>query len=179
MPKARLNQQLLERTHWQSRDKKVQDDQLLFPVMQGCEEFEVISAEFKRSLPLASVDRIERVENGDLHDQDRVQRKAIERFISSTAAAAARKGGGGEQGQVVKMLFHGTSEQAVQCIIRTGFNPVLAGVTNGNMWGDGTYFASNAAYSDNYACRLASGQKQVSLDESKLEKARKADRKDL
>ena len=66
---------------------------------------------------------------------------------------------------MVQMLFHGTkTEQACKSIINSdvaGFQPLLAGVVTGAVWGDGTYFARDAKYSDNYACTLSSGQKQM------------------
>ena len=43
----------------------------------------------------------------------------------------------------------------------TGFLPLLAGTATGAIYGDGTYFARDACYSNNYASRLPSGQRQM------------------
>ena len=63
------------------------------------------------------------------------------------------------------MLFHGTN--AVEAIVNSvdghGFLPMLAGTSTGAIWGDGTYFARDARYSDDYARTLPSGDKQMML----------------
>jgi hypothetical protein len=44
--------------------------------------------------------------------------------------------------------------------------PVICqGTTTGAIYGDGTYFARDASYSLDYACTLASGQKQMLVAE--------------
>ena len=64
-----------------------------------------------------------------------------------------------------QMLFHGTN--AVEAIVNSvdghGFLPMLAGTSTGAIWGDGTYFARDARYSDEYARTLPSGDKQMML----------------
>jgi hypothetical protein len=142
-----------DRAHWQSRDKAGLDDKRLFPVRQGSDEFEAIAGELLRTLTGATVDSIERVENGPQHELYSVHRRNLERDVAQSGK------------KVVHLLFHGTSEEAVQSIVHSdsaGFLPLLAGTTTGALWGDGTYFARDASYSDTYACRLSSGQKQVS-----------------
>jgi hypothetical protein len=149
------------RGRWQSRDRAGLDDNRLFPVAQGGEEFRTIAGEFTRTLPAVSVDEIQRVENGPLHELYSVHRRNVERDVEAVRAACS---GGVRRGPLVLMLFHGTSEEAVQSIVNTdtaGFLPLLSGTTTGALWGDGTYFARDASYSDAYACRLPSGQKQV------------------
>ena len=44
-----------------------------------------------------------------------------------------------------------------------GFLPLLAGTAVGAIWGDGTYFARDAKYSDSYALDLPTGQRQMLL----------------
>jgi hypothetical protein len=147
-----------DRARWESRDKAGLDDARLFPVRPGSEEFETIARELLRTLTGATVDSIERVENGPQHELYSVHRRNLERDVAQAGGWAERK--------IVQLLFHGTSEEAVQSIVHSdsaGFLPLLAGSTTGALWGDGTYFARDASYSDSYACRLASGQKQVSL----------------
>jgi hypothetical protein len=158
-------QQLLglnARGRWESRDQAGLDSRRLFELARGGEEFAAIAGEFLRTLPWAEVDSIERVENGAQHELYSVHRSNLERDIASTVAAGWNGGGG--PGQAVKMLFHGTSREAVESIVHAdseGFLPLLSGSTTGELWGVGTYFARDASYSDSYACRLASGQKQV------------------
>lgn len=145
------------RGRWQSRDRAGLDDNRLFRVATLGEEFEAISSEFLRTLPSATIDAIDRVENGPQHELYSVHRRNLERD-------AAQFGGGAKK--LVMLLFHGTSEEAVQCIVNSdtaGFLPLLAGTTTGALWGDGTYFARDASYSDSYACRLSNGQKQVAI----------------
>ena len=64
-----------------------------------------------------------------------------------------------------QLLLHGTA--AVEAIVNSvdghGFLPLLAGTSTGAIWGDGTYFARDAKYSNEYARRLASGKKQMLL----------------
>ena len=57
-----------------------------------------------------------------------------------------------------------TGTTAVDMIVNaptTGFLPLLAGTATGALYGDGTYFARDASYSNNYASRLPSGQRQM------------------
>jgi len=70
-----------------------------------------------------------------------------------------------DEGRMRQMLFHGTN--AVEAIVNSvdghGFLPMLAGTSTGAIWGDGTYFARDAGYSNYYARTLASGDKQMML----------------
>jgi hypothetical protein len=148
------------RGRWQSRDHAGLDANRLFPVAEGSEEFRAIADEFTRTLPAVSLDEIQRVENGPLHELYSVHRRNVERDVETVRGSL----GGVRQGPLVLLLFHGTSEAAIQCIVNSdtaGFLPLLSGTTTGALWGDGTYFARDATYSDAYACRLPSGQKQV------------------
>ena len=124
----------------------------------GSDKFVAIHVLFKETLGVASMDRVQRVENGPQHEFFSAYKRAVEREMGSTFNHAKH----------VRLLFHGTSEEAVQSIIQSntaGFLPMLAGSTTGALYGDGTYFASSASYSNNYACRLASGQKQMLIAE--------------
>ena len=71
-----------------------------------------------------------------------------------------------DPGSMRRLLFHGTS--AVEAIVNSvdghGFLPLLAGTSTGAIWGNGTYFARDAKYSNNYAWSLGgSVQKQMLL----------------
>ena len=49
-------------------------------------------------------------------------------------------------------------------LVLAGFLPLLAGTAVGAIWGDGTYFARDAKYSDGgYANTLPNGQKQMMI----------------
>jgi poly [ADP-ribose] polymerase 10/14/15 len=47
-------------------------------------------------------------------------------------------------------LFHGTNQDSIKSIIRGGFNRSYCG-KNGTAYGQGVYFARDAAYSDKYS----------------------------
>ena len=58
---------------------------------------------------------------------------------------------------IEQTLFHGTSEDSVESIWRTGFNRSYAGV-NGTSYGRGVYFARDASYSHHYTGYSRSGR---------------------
>ena len=55
----------------------------------------------------------------------------------------------------------GAQHQSAECSIASCV--VLAGTSTGSIWGNGTYFARDARYSNDYARTLASGDKQMML----------------
>mmetsp|Transcript_140573 Transcript_140573/g.449339 ORF Transcript_140573/g.449339 Transcript_140573/m.449339 type:complete len:157 (-) Transcript_140573:203-673(-) len=66
----------------------------------------------------------------------------------------------------VRWLFHGPQTvEAMDSITCTldGFNPLLSGSAVGQLFGAGMYFARDAQYSDAFAVRLPSGERQVLL----------------
>jgi poly [ADP-ribose] polymerase 7/11/12/13 len=52
----------------------------------------------------------------------------------------------------VRRLFHGTSDQYIDAICQQGFDPRVAGMSVGTLYGKGSYFARDASYSKPY-CR--------------------------
>jgi hypothetical protein len=153
---ARLTLGFDHRSQWQSTDKNGMDDAKLFAVASGSDERTKIEAEFKKTLPFLEVDLIERVENGYQHESFSVHGKAIR----------ANCGLAFDEGTMKRLLFHGTG--AVEAIVNdlvAGFLPLLSGSVTGAIYGDGTYFARDAKYSDDYAKRLPNGQKQMLLVE--------------
>ena len=50
-----------------------------------------------------------------------------------------------------KWLFHGTSNEALNAIIKYGFDWRISGTTNGTLYGKGSYFAPEASKAFNYA----------------------------
>ena len=106
------------------------------------------------------IDQIDRVENGAQRELHAAFRRNLERSLGPAFDPAC----------MVRLLFHGTRAEAAQSIIRSetgGFLPLLAGTVTGAMWGDGTYFARDAAYSDRYAAQLAGGQRQMLIAEAR------------
>ena len=62
-----------------------------------------------------------------------------------------------------KYLFHGTShDEVIRCICREGFDWRVCG-KNGTLYGNGSYFARDASYSDRYSQEDSSGRKQMFL----------------
>lgn len=112
-----------------------------------------ITAEFAKTLPSATVDTLERVENGYVHEAFELQASIQKKTIGADYDASGMR----------QLLFHGTD--AVEAIVNAtdgySFLPLLAGSKTGAIWGDGTYFARDARYSDSHARILPNGQKQM------------------
>ena len=99
----------------------------------------------------STITRIERVENGMLHDAYKVQKTNIAMEITKTTDPAHVSSG--MEDKLVKWLFHGTRQENMDKIVNSGaagFLPMLAGSAVGAIWGDGTYFARDARYSNDY-----------------------------
>jgi len=120
----------------------------------GTREFEEIAARFHETLPQATLVRIDRVQNGPLYES----------FLLQVETLKKQMGANWDEGRMRRILFHGTN--AVEAIVNSvdghGFLPLLAGTSTGAIW-DGTYFARDARYSNDYARTLASGDKQMML----------------
>ncbi len=143
-----------QRAHWQSTGKLGVDASKLFKVRPDTDEYKTVGSAFASTMPNAVVDTIERVENGPQHELFTVHKKNVTKSIA----------GGEAMGGVTRMLYHGTSAIAQASIIHgseSGFNSNLSGTRVGNIYGMGTYFARDAAYSDPYACMLGTGQRQM------------------
>jgi hypothetical protein len=109
-------------------------------------------------LPHATIDKIERVENGALHEAFELQAETLQKTMGAEYNPKTMR----------QMLFHGTD--AVEAIINStdghGFLPLLSGSVVGAIYGDGTYFARDARYSNGgYARILPNGQKQLIVAE--------------
>lgn len=142
------------RATWQSQGRKGMDQNKLFLVHPGSGEYQQAVTMFNKTMSGFSVDKLERIENGAQHETSSVQAHVIK----SANGASSRD-------QISRMLFHGADLSALASIINgvNGFQPLLAGTATGAIWGDGTYFARDAKYSDSYAARLPTGQKQLLL----------------
>lgn len=143
-----------ERVLWESADKKGLDKQKLFLVQKGSNEFLEIQAHFAATLPQRRIVKLERVENGFQHEAFSVHARGIAEQLGEDYDATTMR----------RRLFHGTA--AVDAIINgntAGFLPLLSGTCTGAIYGDGTYFARDASYSDDYAVRVDSGLRQMLL----------------
>ena len=84
--------------------------------------------------------------------------------MSTLATLKQEMGADWDPASMRGLLFHGTSavEAIVNLVARHGFLPLLAGTSTGAIWGNGTCFARDAKYSDDYARSLGgSGRKQM------------------
>jgi len=130
--------------------------QKLFNVPLTSEEFGRIAGRVQETMPRAVVARIERVENAALHES----------FLLQVSTLKQEMGADWDPDSMRRLLFHGT--EAVEAIVNSvdghGFLPLLAGTSTGAIWGNGTYFARDAKYSDDYARSLrGTGQQQMLL----------------
>jgi len=127
----------------------------LFLVSPTSEEFGDIAARFLKTMPMANVVQIDRVENGAMHQSFSLQASTLKKQM----------GAEWDRNRMRQMLFHGT--EALDIIVNSVdgycFLPLLAGSSTGAIWGDGTYFARDAQYSNDYAKNLSSQKKQMLL----------------
>ena len=140
-----------ERTRWQSDGL---GSTKLFAVPATSSEFVDIESQFLQTLPRSRINRIERIENAPMHESFLLQVMALKQQLADDWDAASMR----------RLLFHGTSavEDIINSVDGHGFLPLLAGTSTGAIWGDGTYFARDAKYSDDYA-RIHGGAKQMML----------------
>ncbi|XP_008284620.1 poly [ADP-ribose] polymerase 14 [Stegastes partitus] len=96
-------------------------------------EYRTVKEAFKRTVTQA-VMKIERLQNVHLRRTYEAQKKHI-------ADKNGDEGGAGEM-----LLYHGTTKDNCDSIMKTGFNRSFAG-QNATHFGHGTYFAANANYS--------------------------------
>ena len=101
-------------------------------------EFKGIESLFKRTMPNANVQRIERVQNKVLWEKYSLCKKQIEKNLHHA---------------VERHLFHGTRTNSPALIYESDSSFDIRQSAQG-MWGHGNYFAVNALYSDNYSYRL-------------------------
>ena len=93
---------LLEgRDHWESADAKGLDANTLFAVAPGAPEFSDVASLFLATCPHRSVDKLERVENGRLHEVFKLTQNNVQK-------QCARYGAGIRGTPVTRRLFHGT-----------------------------------------------------------------------
>ena len=141
-----------ERKHWVEPGQGgfAAGDSNLFAVNPSSDEFAEVAARFLETMPHATIVSIERVQNAAMHEAFLLQASTLKKQLGADWDDAKHR----------KKLWHGT--EAVEAIVNSqdgyGFLPLLAGLKTGAKWGDGTYAARDARYSDNYARTLQSGQ---------------------
>ncbi|TKS92984.1 Poly [ADP-ribose] polymerase 15 [Collichthys lucidus] len=96
-------------------------------------EYRTVKEAFKRTVS-KTVMKIERLQNVHLRRAYEVQKKNL-------SDKNKQEGGAGE-----KLLYHGTTEDNCDSIMKTGFDRRFAG-QNATAYGLGTYFAVKASYS--------------------------------
>lgn len=152
------------RDHWCSTGMAGMDQEKLFAVPKSSAEYRKVAELFLKTLPNATVDGVERIENGVLQELFVAQAGIMQKQLNMSARTTDRRAAATPP-IILKELFHGT--KAVESIVNStdgnGFLPLLAGTETGAIWGHGTYFARDAKYSDSYARCLPSGKKQMLL----------------
>nr|XP_023010512.2 poly [ADP-ribose] polymerase 14 [Maylandia zebra] len=105
----------------------------VIPLESSSPEYQTVKEAFKRTVT-KTVMKIERLQNVHLRRAYEAQKKLI-------SDKNAHEGGAGE-----KLLYHGTTQDNCDSIMKTGFNRRFAG-QNATSYGRGTYFAVKASYS--------------------------------
>jgi hypothetical protein len=142
------------RQHWESTGHKGMDNQKLYEVSPGSQEFDAVTTVFFSAPKETSayigapglwqrtkVTKVERIENGLL------ERGAADPYYESLRRSIEEQGIQFEDGVHTRWAFHGTD--AVESIIMDplmGFQPLTSGTRLGTLWGSGTYFARDARY---------------------------------
>uniref|UniRef100_A0A3B3BT66 Poly [ADP-ribose] polymerase n=1 Tax=Oryzias melastigma TaxID=30732 RepID=A0A3B3BT66_ORYME len=116
-------------SHW---DDMKNDIVKLVPVAAGSQEHTDVTANLTQSGLSLTIISIERVQNSCLWQSFQLLKKQMEH---------KNKHSNNE-----KVLFHGTSADSIDLINTKGFNRSYAG-RNGAVYGNGSYFAVNPAYS--------------------------------
>ncbi|XP_039465730.1 protein mono-ADP-ribosyltransferase PARP14-like [Oreochromis aureus] len=115
-------------------DSMAADDSMKVVTLESSSaEYRAVKEAFKRTVA-KTVMKIERLQNVHLRRTYEAQKKHI-------SDKNAREGGAGE-----KLLYHGTTQENCDSIVKTGFNRSFAG-QNATAYGIGTYFAVDASYS--------------------------------
>ncbi|XP_067299868.1 poly(ADP-ribose) polymerase family member 14-related sequence 1 isoform X2 [Pseudorasbora parva] len=113
-------------------------------------EYKDVQVRFQATCPSNKVLKIERIQNPGMWKN----------YQNNKSVMETKNGHQNNE----KRLFHGTSEQTISHINRSGFNRSYAG-KNAAAYGNGTYFALNASYScsNTYSVPNAQGQKHMYL----------------
>ncbi|XP_052778606.1 protein mono-ADP-ribosyltransferase PARP11-like [Mya arenaria] len=99
------------------------------------QEYQEVDKQFHKSMPNATIASVHRVQNAQL------KKREMERKYG--------RGGANEL-----HLYHGTRPDIVENIVHDNFDFHIAGSRVGALYGDGSYFATTAKYSDLYISKL-------------------------
>ncbi|XP_036007960.1 protein mono-ADP-ribosyltransferase PARP12 isoform X2 [Fundulus heteroclitus] len=123
-------------SHW---DKNALPDlgYKLLPLSKSANDYNMIEVLFKRTMPNANIESIQRIQNPSLWKVFQWQKDQMQ-----------KRNGGKLVNQ--QYLFHGTDETLVDPICEQNFDWRMCGV-HGTAYGKGSYFAKDASYSDNYS----------------------------
>ncbi|XP_029365480.1 protein mono-ADP-ribosyltransferase PARP14-like [Echeneis naucrates] len=120
----------------------------LFPLTTGSKEYSDVEKEFRRTGLNSNIISIERVQNTTLWKSYQLLKTQLELKNKHTNNE--------------KLLFHGTGSTSIDLINNKGFNRSYAG-THGAMYGNGSYFAVDPAYSKGYAQPDVNSHKRMYL----------------
>ncbi|KAM9858362.1 protein mono-ADP-ribosyltransferase PARP14-like isoform 2-T2 [Aulostomus maculatus] len=121
----------------------------LFQLVPGSSEYKDVEKEFFKTGLTANIIQIERIQNETLWQNYQLMKKQLE---------AKNQHKNNE-----KILFHGTGSSSIDLINKQGFNRSYAGA-HGAMFGNGSYFAVDPAYSaGGYSKPDPSGKKRMYL----------------
>ena len=130
---------------WQPQVKKIQ----VFPVQKGSQEWSHVEGKFRASMSETSIAQIDRIQNTWLWKKYLHHKKMMAEKNSEAVNEME--------------LFHGTRRNDPRKILydcQEGFDMRFS---SQGMWGQATYFAVNARYSDSFAHTNTNGQKEIFL----------------
>ncbi|XP_045163299.2 E3 ubiquitin-protein ligase mib1-like isoform X1 [Mercenaria mercenaria] len=137
-------------THWDQMDRSVLMKRIPLDITNGLlqKEFQGVKNKFCRTLPQARIITIERVQNKFLWEHYFFKRTQMETLYGKGCANELD-------------LYHGTEGDKVDLICNSNLDHRLAGEKVGTLFGQGSYFASDAKYSDGYASADTNGHKYM------------------
>ncbi|XP_034424676.1 protein mono-ADP-ribosyltransferase PARP14-like [Hippoglossus hippoglossus] len=109
------------------------EDMKVVTLQESSAEYRSVEEAFRQTGPKGRI-KIERLQNVHLRRAYEAQRKHISDKNAHVGA------------EVEKVLYHGTTQDNCDSIMKTGFNRRFAG-QNATHYGEGTYFSVNASYS--------------------------------
>ncbi|XP_039625416.1 protein mono-ADP-ribosyltransferase PARP12-like isoform X1 [Polypterus senegalus] len=109
----------------------------LVQLAQESEEFKQVLGHFQRTMPNATVSKINRIQNQDLWEMFQIQKEQMKKKS-------------GDKYVDERLLFHGTEKSLVDAICHQNFDWRICGV-HGTSYGKGSYFARDASYSHSYS----------------------------
>ncbi|OWF41787.1 uncharacterized protein LOC110461949 [Mizuhopecten yessoensis] len=123
-------------SYWHPMPEEGDKDYAIVTLDEKCVEFQHIKTLFSLSMSASQITAVRRIQNPRLWQKFCLSRKhMVEDF--------------GQNQLNEKQLFHGTSTKAFDAICREGLDWRMCG-ENGTAFGQGTYFAKQASYSDRY-----------------------------